>query len=67
MQQERPERMISRREVQALVPVSTATLYRMMARREFPAQHRISQNRVAWIEREVLAWQADFGANSLAG
>lgn len=50
-------RMLSIKQVLALVPVSRATLFRMLAEGKFPASHSITAGRVIWYEDEIIAWQ----------
>lgn len=57
MQQDQPEPMLSIREVRAMVSLSTATIYRMIADQRFPRRVRVSMNRVAWRRSQIAAWQ----------
>ena len=51
-----PHRILSRREVAALLGVSMITLWRMVRARRFPRPLRISPGRVGWPARIVLRW-----------
>ena len=52
-----PERRIlRRREVSQLVSLSLATLYRMIARGEFPRPVRLSPRLTGWRSDEIDAW-----------
>lgn len=42
--------------VKARTSLSKATIYRMMARDEFPKQARVGQKTVRWSERAIDAW-----------
>lgn len=50
-------RMLTIDQVLAAVPVSRATLFRMLGEGKFPPSHSISAGRVVWYEDEVIAWQ----------
>lgn len=56
---ERTERLLGRAAVLDLTSLSVPTLYREMAQGTFPRPVRVSRNRVAWREVEVLAWIAE--------
>lgn len=45
-------------DVRAAVGLSAATLYRMMARNEFPRPVRIGRAAVGWPQSEVAGWLA---------
>ena len=49
-------KLIRRDEVLAIVPVSSATLYRMVRRKEFPAPKKIGNHLSAWDQEEVERW-----------
>lgn len=46
-------------EVKARTTLSSATIYRKMAKGTFPSPIRISVGRVAWYESEIDAWIAN--------
>lgn len=46
-------------EVKARTTLSSATIYRKIAKGTFPASHRISDGLVAWYESDIDAWVAD--------
>lgn len=50
-------RMLTEKQVLALVPVSRATLYRMIGDGRFPAGTFISANRRIWYDTTIAAWQ----------
>lgn len=52
-----PERLLSMREVMALIPYSRPSIYRLVAANRFPAPLKIGDNKIAWRESDVLAWQ----------
>ncbi len=57
-----PERLLRRREVQALTGLSSATIYRMMSDNAFPRPRKIGAGptgAVAWRLSDVLSWIAD--------
>jgi prophage regulatory protein len=51
-------RLVSAREVQMALGVSSSTLWRMVARGEFPKQTEISAGRVGWLASDVADWIA---------
>jgi prophage regulatory protein len=52
-----PRRMLSERQVLAIVPVGRTTLYRMEKAGRFPRSTYISPNRRVWFADQVVAWQ----------
>lgn len=46
-------------EVRRRTGLSTATIYRMVGRGEFPAKVQLSVNVVAWYESDLNRWIAD--------
>lgn len=52
-------RLVSPREVQTALGVSSSTLWRMVARGEFPKQTEISAGRVGWLASDVADWIAN--------
>jgi prophage regulatory protein len=52
----RPAMALRCREVVHRTDLSRATIYRLMARGEFPRQHRLSSGRVGWSEEEIELW-----------
>lgn len=55
---DRPTAILRCKEVLRMVRFSRATLYRLMAKREFPQQHNLSPGTVGWSAAEVNAWIA---------
>lgn len=53
----RPGRLLKMSDVTREVSLHRATIYRMIARGEFPRGYPISRNRVAWPESEIEAWK----------
>jgi prophage regulatory protein len=53
----RPRKMLSEREVLAIVPFSRATLFRMEKAGTFPRGTYISPNRKIWYQDEIVRWQ----------
>ena len=51
------ERFLLREDVKRATGLATSTIYELMSKGEFPAPIRISPRRVAWREREIIAWQ----------
>lgn len=49
-------RLISIEQVLDKVPVSRQQIYMWIGKGEFPAQKRISANRVAWLESDIDNW-----------
>ena len=61
------DRLLTKRQVLALVPYSSVHLYRLIKKGEFPKQCRCSANRVAWCSKEVNEWiEAKKGARTQA-
>ncbi len=50
------DRLLVLREVLTLTRLSKPTLYKLVRENKFPGQLRISEQRVAWLQSEVLAW-----------
>ena len=50
------ERFLVWPQVHRLVPLSRSTIWRKIRNRSFPAPIKISEGRVAWLERDVEAW-----------
>ncbi|MGJ5050065.1 helix-turn-helix transcriptional regulator [Bradyrhizobium oligotrophicum] len=59
--------MLSIKQVLAVVPVSRATLFRMVADGIFPPSHSITAGRVVWYEDEIVAWQNNLPVNDKVG
>jgi prophage regulatory protein len=53
------ERFLRRPAVREITGLPDSSIYALMARGEFPENFRLSENRVAWRESDVRAWQAD--------
>jgi predicted DNA-binding transcriptional regulator AlpA len=53
----RARRMLSERQVLAIIPVGHTTLWRMVKKGQFPKPTFVSPNRCFWFEDVVLAWQ----------
>jgi prophage regulatory protein len=53
----KPRVMLNEKQVLAIVPVSTVTLWRMERDGIFPKGSYISSNRKVWFEDEIVAWQ----------
>jgi len=60
----RPRRMLTEAQVLEVVPVSTATLFRMEKSGRFPRGTFISPNRKVWFEDEIVAWQNAIGGKA---
>jgi prophage regulatory protein len=52
-----PRKMLSEKQVLAIIPVSRATLFRMEKRGAFPKGTYISANRRIWFADEIVSWQ----------
>jgi predicted DNA-binding transcriptional regulator AlpA len=52
-----PRVMLNEKQVLAIVPVSTVTLWRMERDGIFPKGSYISANRKVWFADEIVAWQ----------
>jgi len=59
-----PRRMLNEKQVLQIVPVSTATLFRMEKDGRFPRGTFISPNRKVWFEDEIVAWQNAIGGKA---
>jgi prophage regulatory protein len=53
----KPGRLLKMSDVAHEVSLDRTTIYRLIARGEFPHGHPISRGRVAWVEAEVEAWK----------
>ena len=52
------KRTLKRKEVLGLVSLSSATVYRMMSRGEFPRPVRIGVRATGWLSDEIDEWLA---------
>ena len=52
-------RLLSKRQVKDLVLYSYAHIARLEAAGQFPKRVKIGNNRVGWVEQEVLDWIQD--------
>ena len=59
MDNNNPERLLRRPEVQQLTALPTSTLYRMLKEGRFPSPVKIGVRAVAWRAGEVADWLAD--------
>jgi predicted DNA-binding transcriptional regulator AlpA len=50
------EQLLNRRMVLECLGFSTATLYRLISKSQFPGAIAISPGRVAWRESEIMKW-----------
>lgn len=50
------QRLMRRREVERLCAISSATIYRYIAKGLFPRPVRIGRNSVRWRESDVVRW-----------
>ena len=51
------EIFLLREDVKRATGLPTSTIYEKVAKGEFPSPIRISPRRVAWRERDIIAWQ----------
>ena len=51
-----PPRLISLREVEQQTSLSRSTLYDLIRNKKFPAQIRVTERRIAWIQSEITSW-----------
>jgi len=54
---DKPEPMLDEEQVLALIPISRATLFRLMRDNRFPRGRFISSNRRLWLASEISSWQ----------
>lgn len=50
------DRLLPLSDLRRMVPLSRSSIYAKVAAGDFPAPLRLSANRVAWREADVLAW-----------
>ena len=50
------DRFIGETEIKAITSLSRTTRWRLERAGNFPKKRKISPNRIAWLESEVLAW-----------
>lgn len=50
--------LLKRQQVEAATSLSRSTIYEMMSKGTFPKPVRLGAQRVAWRERDVIAWLA---------
>lgn len=53
------DRCLTLKEIEALTSLRKPTIYRLMKTGDFPAQVRISPNRVAWMLSTIEDWLAE--------
>jgi prophage regulatory protein len=59
---ERPtmsSKLLRLEEVLARVPISKSSVLRQVSEGLFPRPVRVGERRVAWVEDEIIAWQAE--------
>lgn len=61
----RSQRYLKIEEVIEVTSYSRAQIYRLMKSGEFPSSYRLSKNRVAWKETEILDWAENRKSTSL--
>ncbi len=49
-------RMLSRDEVVEMTGISSATIWRMERRGDFPSRRQLTEGRVGWLDSEVEEW-----------
>lgn len=50
--------LMKRKQVEAATSLSRSTIYDMMGKGTFPKPVRLSPTRVAWREKDIVAWLA---------
>lgn len=60
-------RAINIKQVAAKVSLGQSTIYRMIAKGEFPKPFSLGGNRTAWIEEDIDAWLAEKAGKRPAG
>lgn len=58
----RPQKLLTIREVVAATRLSKPTIYKMVRAGKFPQQVRLAEQRVAWLTVEIDGWIADQAA-----
>lgn len=53
------KRFLRRKQVRDVTGLPDSSIYALVAQGKFPKPFPLSQNRVAWLEDEIAAWQAD--------
>ena len=53
------KRFLRRPQVQEITGLPESSIYAEMAKGNFPKPIKLSANRVAWLEDEIAAWQAE--------
>lgn len=53
------QRFLRRRDVETLTGLGESSIYAEMAKGKFPKPIKLSSNRVAWLEDDIAAWQAE--------
>ena len=51
------QRFLRRKDVEQITGLPTSTLYDQMHRGGFPRPIKITANRVAWLESDIIEWQ----------
>lgn len=52
-------RILKRKEVESVTGLSCASIYRLIANNQFPAQVKLGQSAVGWVESEIQKWLHD--------
>ncbi len=55
----KPERILSKKDLKAIIPYSATHLARLEALNQFPKRLKLGPNRVGWLESDIAAWQND--------
>src|SRR5436190_971554 len=54
-----PRQMINEEQLLALIPISRATVYRLIREGKFPRGTFVSPNRKLWLASEIARWQRE--------
>ena len=54
-----PTRLITQRELRAMIPFTPQHILRLEKKGRFPRRVRLGENRVAWLLTEIEAWIAE--------
>lgn len=49
-------KILNLKQIKELTSLSVATIWRKERKGEFPSRRQITENRVGWVEEEILSW-----------
>ena len=59
-----PDKLLRRRDVEAMVGLSRSNIYKRMESGDFPRPKQLGKGAVRWLQSEVLAWLQQLSSSS---